>query len=242
MLIAVASNSRALWYMTRGFGLVDLVLLTATLVMGITQVARFARPGLPRFVIAGLHKNISLLAVVFLAIHVLTAVADPFAPIGLAAIIFPFASPYRPLWLGLGALATDALVALVVTSLLRERLGYRTWKAIHWAAYACWPLAVVHGLGTGTDTKLGWVQFVYVVCTLAVLAALAWRLTTKWSPLPGNRRLGAATGALVLTVAVTAWTLQGPLRPGWARRSGTPPSLLGSTNPGTTSHGSAGGR
>lgn len=230
MLMAVASNSRALWYMTRGFGLVDLVLLTVAVVIGVSQVARFARPGLPRFVVAGLHKNVSLLAVVFLIIHVLTAVADPFAPIGLVAILVPFATSYRPLWVGLGALATDALIALVVTSLLRERLGYRTWKAMHWTAYACWPLAVVHGLGTGSDTRLGWVQFVYVVCAASVLVAVGWRLTTRWSPLPYTHRLGAAAAAMVLTVAVTAWTLQGPLRPGWARRAGTPPALLGTSN------------
>jgi sulfoxide reductase heme-binding subunit YedZ len=220
--------------MTRGFGLVDMVLLTATVIMGITQVVRFARPGLPRFVVAGLHKNVALLAVVFLLVHVLTAVADPFAPIGLAGVILPFASSYRPLWLGLGALATDALLALAVTSLIRERLGYRVWKAIHWTAYACWPLAVVHGLGTGTDTKLGWVQFVYVVCTLCVLLALGWRLMTKWSSLPSTRRLGAAAGAVALTVVVTAWTLEGPLRPGWARRAGTPRSLLGTSTATTT--------
>ena len=90
------------------------------------------------FLIAALHKNISLLVVVFLAVHIVTAVADNFVPIGWLDVVVPFHSPYRPVWLGLGAIAFDLLAALVVTSLLRNRLGYRAWRAIHWTSYACW--------------------------------------------------------------------------------------------------------
>src|SRR5579862_3085896 len=121
---------------------------------------------------AALHKNVSLLAVVFLGIHIATTVVDGFAPIGWADAVLPFHSPYRPLWLGLGALATDLLLAVVVTSLLRGRIGYRAWKAVHWAAYACWPVAVLHGMGTGTDTRLGFVLLLYFACLAAVLLAV----------------------------------------------------------------------
>jgi sulfoxide reductase heme-binding subunit YedZ len=213
--------------MTRGFGFVALLLLTASVVLGITQFTRYARPGTPRFVVAGLHRNVSLLAVVFLAVHVSTAVADPFAPIGVIDIFVPFAGRYRPLWLGLGAVATDLLIALVVSSLARQRIGYSAWRIIHWAAYACWPIALVHGLGTGSDGRSGWVQVLYVVCVLSVLAAIAWRLQSRWSTVGYRTRLTAGVSALLITVAVAAWTIQGPMRPGWARRAGTPPALLG---------------
>ena len=107
---------------------------------------------------------------------------DGFAPIGWLDAVVPFHSPYRPLWLGLGAVATDLLIALVVTSLLRGRIGYRAWRAVHWTAYACWPVALVHGLGTGTDTKLGWVLVLYLGSLLAVVAAVWWRLAEAWRP------------------------------------------------------------
>lgn len=229
---AVGTNSQALWYMTRGFGLLDLVLLTATMVMGLTQVVRYARPGWPRFVIAALHKNISILAVVFLAVHVVTAVLDTFAPISIASVFIPFAGQYRPLWLGLGALALDLLVALVVTSLLRDRIRHRTWRLVHWAAYLCWPVAVVHGLGTGTDTKLGWVLAINAACVFAGIAAIWWRVAERWrdapdrTPAGATKRFAAIGGTLVIPLAVGVWTLQGPLHPGWARRAGTPAALL----------------
>jgi hypothetical protein len=132
------------------------------------------------------------------------------------------------LWLGLGAIALDVLAALLVTSLLRERLGYRAWRAVHWAAYACWPLAVVHGLGTGSDTKLGWVLFINAVCVGTVLAALWWRLARGWSVANAPRRGAAMLLSIALPVAVVAWAATGPLRPGWARRAGTPAALIAS--------------
>jgi hypothetical protein len=232
MLVAAATvtgNSRALWYLTRGFGLVALVLLTITLVLGLTQAVRFARPGWPRFVVSGLHKNASLLALVVLVVHIVTSVLDTYAPIRLVDVFVPFGSRYRPLWLGLGALSLDLMVALLVTSLLRDRLGHRAWRTVHWAAYACWPLAVVHGIGTGSDTKLNWVLMVNAVCTAAVIAALWWRLVRGWSIANSTRRGAAVLASIALPVAVIAWTATGPLRPGWARRAGTPAALIAST-------------
>ncbi len=227
MLVA-GINSRALWYMTRGFGLVALILLTLTMVLGLTHAVRFTRPGLPRFVLSGLHKNVSLLAVAVLAVHITTAVLDSYAPVHLADVLIPFISAYRPFWLGLGAIAVDLLIALIVTSLLRQRLGHRAWRAVHWAAYACWPVAVVHGLGTGSDIKLGAVLLLNVVCIGSVLAALWWRLAAGWSSTTTKRRGPALLASIVLPIALAVWTVSGPLRPGWAKRAGTPTAQLGS--------------
>jgi hypothetical protein len=222
----ITTNSRALWYLTRGFGLVALILLTVTMVLGLTQAVRFARPGWPRFVVSALHKNASLVALVLLVIHIVTSVLDTYAPIRVVDVFIPFVSRYRPLWLGLGALSLDLLVAVIVTSLLRERLGHRAWRTVHWAAFACWPLAVVHGLGTGSDTKLGWVLLINAVCVAAVLAALWWRLAQGWSVANASRRGAAVLASIALPLAVVVWAATGPLRPGWARRAGTPTALI----------------
>jgi sulfoxide reductase heme-binding subunit YedZ len=229
MLAILSYNSKALWYLTRGFGLVALILLTVSVVLGITKAVRYVRPGLPRFVVSGLHRNASLLAVVVLAVHVATAVMDSYAPIRVVDLFIPFVSRYRPIWTGLGALALDLLAALVVTSLLRERLGYRAWRAVHWAAYACWPVAVIHGLGAGTDSRLGWAQVLYLACAALVVAAIWWRLAKGTTVDSAATRGGAAVASVILPLAVAIWAVNGPLRPGWAKRSGTPAALLGSS-------------
>jgi DMSO/TMAO reductase YedYZ heme-binding membrane subunit len=170
------AGSRALWYLTRGSGAVTLLLLTGTVVLGIANTARWASPDWPRFVTERLHRNLSLLVLVFLALHVATTVVDGYAPIRWLDAVLPFRSAYRPLWLGLGAVAFDLLLALLVTSLLRARIGHGAWRAVHWLAYACWPVAFAHGLGTGSDPGHAWMLAVEVVAAAAVLAAGWWRL------------------------------------------------------------------
>jgi sulfoxide reductase heme-binding subunit YedZ len=182
------------WYLTRGSGAVALVLLTLAVVIGVVSVGRVHSERWPRFVIEGLHRSSSLLAVVFVAIHVGTAVLDSFVPISLLDAFVPFTGSYRPIWLGLGAVASDMLLALIVTSLLRRRLGHRRWRSVHWLAYAAWPIALVHTLGTGSDVPLLWLQLVWGICTGAVVAAVLARIMIGWPTalLPAAER-GAGT-------------------------------------------------
>ncbi len=223
-MIAAAGPS-PLWYLTRGSGVVVLILLTASVILGMLQVLRWAPRRSPRFMIVGLHRAISLLVLIFLAAHVGAAVLDPFAPIRLVDAVLPFTGSYRPLWLGLGAVALDLLVALTVTSVLRRRLGLATWRAVHRLAYACWPIALVHGLGTGSDARTLWMLVLSIGCVATVLLALAWRLADGWPASAGVR--GTAIGtAVAVTAAGALWFVQGPLAEGWARRAGTPTKLL----------------
>jgi len=219
-------HGKALWYLTRGTGLVTLVLLTASVVLGVLQVGRWATPRWPRFITAGLHKNVSLLVTAFLVVHIVTSIVDSFAPIGWLDTIVPFASPYRPIWLGLGAVAVDLLIAITITSLLRQRLGYRAWQAVHLFSYACWPVAFVHGLGTGTDTKIGWVIGLNLACLAAILGAVWWRLINGWQPT--RTRTAAAFAGTVVPLIILGWLFGGPLQPGWAARAGTPATLRAS--------------
>jgi len=174
-VVASSFAKDADWYLMRASGAVTLVLLTAVFVLGIATFRRWRPADLPRFVTTNLHRSLALLAVAFLAVHIVTVVLDPYVPIRVVDAVVPFVSSYRPLWLGLGALAFDLLLALVVTSLLRTRIGLRTWRVVHWAAYALWPTALVHALGTGTDALRPWFLATVVACVLAVAAAVAWR-------------------------------------------------------------------
>jgi methionine sulfoxide reductase heme-binding subunit len=178
--------SAAMWYLARGTGVVTLLLLTLTLVLGITSRARRPFLGLARFGVASLHRAVSLFAVVLLSVHVMALLVDPYAQLHLVNLIVPFTSTYRPLWMGLGALSLDLMVVLVVTSLLRDRIGHRTWRAIHWAAYALWPTALLHSLGSGTDSGTTWLRAIALGCLSLVGMALAWRWT--FAPAPATAR------------------------------------------------------
>jgi predicted ferric reductase len=178
-----------LWYTTRGAGAVSLVLLSAVVVLGVLSSLRFQTESWPRFLTTGLHRNVALMTVVFLALHIVTAVVDPFTHLGWLPAVIPFSAYYRTLWLGLGTVAFDLLLAVVVTSLLRGYIGHSFWRAIHWLAYGSWPIAVVHGFGTGTDAWSAWLFALTAACVAAVALAVGYRIRTG-SPDPlGTARI-----------------------------------------------------
>ena len=169
-------NNSLLWYTTRAAGVVSLILLSAVMVLGILARKRVTTRSWPAFLSAALHRNLTLVTLVFLALHVITAVVDPFTHLGPGAALVPFSSSYRTVWLGLGAVAVELLLAVAATSALRAHVGPRIWRTAHWLAYGCWPVAVLHGLGTGTDTRSLWSLGVTGTCALAVATAIATRL------------------------------------------------------------------
>ena len=229
MILAATTGPSALWFLTRGTGAVALILLTLSVAIGVANVRRVHTDYVPRFALQAVHRDVSLLAVAFVVVHVATSVLDSFAPIHLIDIVVPFGSVYRPLWLGLGAVAFDLLIAIALTSLLRQRLGYSAWRATHWLAYVSWPVALLHGLGTGSDTKTTWMLTLAGVCVAVMVVAVVARAAAGW---PGHR--GARVTAIALStigpLALLVWLPSGPLAPGWAKRAGTPSYLLASAS------------
>lgn len=229
MTLPIAGPS-AYWYMTRSTGAVALALLTVAVVLGVVDVRRWSTPRWPRFVVDTLHRNASLLALAFVGVHVLTSVLDSFAPISLVDAFIPFAGSYRPFWLGLGAVSFDLMLAVIVTSVLRRQIGHRTWRTVHWLSYASWPVALLHGFGTGSDVKSSWLLLLSIACLIAVLASVLVRIAAGW---PADLRLrGAALGGTAaFALGLALWLPSGPLGHEWARRAGTPATLLGHKSP-----------
>ena len=239
LVATVGHGSSALWYLTRATGLVSLILLTATVVLGTVASVGWTTERWPRFLSQSVHRNLSLFCLALIGVHIVSTVGDGYVPIGLADAVIPFRSIYRPIWVGLGALAFDMLLAVAITSALRRRIGVAAWRGVHWLAYACWPIAVVHGLGAGSDTKLPGALLVFAACIGSVTAAAAWRLAVGRARSATWRLGGVLAGAAVLlTIAVFA--IAGPLRPGWSHRAGTSPALLAQLA-GSASGSSAGG-
>lgn len=219
LVTLAASGPSPLWYATRATGTVALVLLTATVGLGIAAAGRYAPRRIARFEVSALHRNLSLLTLSFLAVHITTAIADSYAHIGWPAAVIPLASAYRPVWVGLGAVALDLLLSVAVTSSFRHRLGRRRWKAVHWLAYGAWPVALFHAAGTGTDTRLSPQLLLYAACLATVLGAVWWRLARAGAAARRVRWWALGATALV-PVTLLAFLAAGPLRPGWAQRAG----------------------
>lgn len=174
------------WYLMRASGFVALALLTITVGLGVANVARLTRSTWARSVASLVHRNASLLAVLFVAIHVLTAISDRYVKVPALAILIPGLSHYDPFWVGLGAVSIDVLIAVVATSLIRTRLRPGVWRAVHWMAYLCWPAALVHALGSGSgsgaDTGRAWSTLIYLACGVSFALAAAGRMVLGRRP------------------------------------------------------------
>lgn len=169
-----------MWAVGRGSGVVALLLLTASLWLGIVTRSGRPLPGMPRFSVTLVHRNLSLLSVVFVVIHVVTLLADPYAKLTALDAVVPFLGTTKPFWLGLGTVAVDLLIAVMITSLLRRWIGRRVFAAVHWASYAMWPVALAHTVGDGTDGTAGWMLLLAAACVLIVVTAVLWRLSARF--------------------------------------------------------------
>jgi sulfoxide reductase heme-binding subunit YedZ len=190
------NSSTALWYASRATGVVSLLLLTAVMLLGLLVTRQGRLPGLPGFAVSGLHRNLSLLGVAFVAVHVLTAVTDGYVHIPLTAAVVPLSSSYERLWLGLGAVSFDLMLAVIVTSLLRRHLSRKAWRAVHLTAYLSWPVAWFHSVFSSGDLRHGLLLALAIACAVAVAGAVAWRLAAAAKDVPRAERVGLLMTAM----------------------------------------------
>ncbi|WP_179468886.1 ferric reductase-like transmembrane domain-containing protein [Mycolicibacterium vinylchloridicum] len=174
-------TSEALWALGRGSGITALGFLSLSLTLGVVTRSGRPLPALPRSAVAEVHRFAALAGTLLVAMHLGLLFADPYAQLRIIDFVLPFLGAYRPLWQGLGTLAFDLLIVVVVTSVLRQRLGLRVFRAVHWTSYALWPVALAHALGNGTDTGHLWFRIFAGCCGVAVAGALAWRLRAEFA-------------------------------------------------------------
>ena len=179
----------ALWYASRATGVVCLVLFSLVAILGIVVNRQGRLPGLPRFAVTGLHRNLSLLTVAFLGIHIVTAIADGYVHIPWFSTILPFTSGYERFWIGLGTVAVDLVAAVIITSLLRDQLKPAVWRAVHWLSYASYPVAVVHSMGASKDLRSGWLLALTMATVFGVVTAIGYRVNDAFTAVSRPRRV-----------------------------------------------------
>ena len=179
----------AFWYASRATGVISLILFSMVAILGILVNRQGRLPGLPRFAVTGLHRNLSLLTVAFLGTHIVTAIVDGYAQIPWLSTVVPFSSGYERFWIGLGTLAIDLFAALIVTSLLRDKIKPSIWRAVHWLAYVCYPVVVIHSLGAYKDLRSGWLLVLTLATVFAVIMAIGYRVLDAMSAIPRPSRV-----------------------------------------------------
>jgi DMSO/TMAO reductase YedYZ heme-binding membrane subunit len=175
-----------LWNVSRSLGLVALLLMGVVLALGAlhnTSLTRVVGQSLPRFVLVALHRNLALISVVFVLLHVITVLVTPYLPLRWYHLVVPFTASFNPWPVALGAISFDLLLAVVISSSLRKYLSKRAWLVVHWTTYVCFPVAVAHAVANASFRGgTWWTLIVPLVATALVVAALLYRRATRRRP------------------------------------------------------------
>lgn len=198
------ARTQLFWYVGRGSGIVAYLLLTAGIVLGIALSKHWTSPRWPRLVVHEAHRWINLTLYLFLVIHTLMMILDPYISFTLVDVLVPFASTYRTLWLSLGIIGAELALAIGASVLIRDWIGYRAWHILHGLSYPIFVAATLHSLGTGTDSRTPWAAFLYGGAVGIVLAATVWRISSSF-----RLRVVGLAAAATASVALGAGLLLG---------------------------------
>lgn len=170
------------WILARASGLTAYVLLTLSVLAGLVLRARPLGARLRAAAVTDTHRALAVLGLGFVALHGVTLVLDSTVRITPLALVVPGLTGYRPVATALGVLAAELMGLVYASFSLRRRIGARAWRRLHWATYAIFALATLHGLAAGTDSSRGWALSLYLGAIGAVAAATAWRFLAPLVP------------------------------------------------------------
>jgi DMSO/TMAO reductase YedYZ heme-binding membrane subunit len=192
-------------------GVFALIGLTAAVGVGLLASDRIAMTPSGRIVAQAVHRAVSFGAVGFLLIHIVTEIIAGRSQA--ADAVVPFLDHGRTLYLGLGTVASDLFLLILVTGILRARFATVrptwAWRSLHSVAYLAWVLGILHGLLAGRTAK-PYVDWSYGACVAAVGLALVVRLVAA-----GRVRETASTPV--------------PEAPPWLTAGGAAPWMPGAT-------------
>ncbi len=169
----------ASWDASRAAGFASYLLLWASVVTGVAIHMRFRAVGGPPTVLLEVHRVASVLALSFVAAHVLGLLVDPVVRFSVLDAVAPFTSGYRPLQVGMGAIAQWLLVAVLATTAAAARLPYAAWRRVHFLSFPCYALALVHGITSGTSTGDSLALALYTGTAAGVAAVLVVRVAGR---------------------------------------------------------------
>ncbi len=170
------------WYISRTAAVVAYLLLFASMCLGLTMRAQGLGKLLAKWRTFDLHQFTALLAMGFLAVHVFALLGDQYFSFGMKELLLPFASPYRPLWTTLGVLSLYAAVVVTFSFYVRQRIGMKAWRAIHYTSIAVFVGALIHGIKAGADITAPWMQGVYLATGMAAAGLFLWRFLVSQTP------------------------------------------------------------
>lgn len=165
------------WYLSRGAAFVAYLLMWLSVVFGLMITNKLGRKWPGGLATVDLHQFASLLGLAFAAFHGLILLGDQYIGYSLAQILVPFASSdYRPVWVGLGQIGLYVAALVTLSFYVRQAIGHRVWRALHYSTFAAYVMVTLHGLMSGADSSNLAVRLMYALTAASVVALTAYRI------------------------------------------------------------------
>jgi methionine sulfoxide reductase heme-binding subunit len=179
-------GDKTAWFLTRSTGLIAYLFLTASTAWGILLSTKLVKEQIPPPVALELHNTLSWLALAFTAIHAFLLLYDTYFTYSLAHLLIPFIGPYKPLWVGLGTVALYLMLLINLSFYLRKKIGQQKWRLLHYAAFAIFIFATLHGFMAGTDSGATGMRLLYGLSGGLILFLVNYRLLSRPAPRPAR--------------------------------------------------------
>ncbi len=176
----MGTDPKAYWYLSRGSAFVALGLLWISMLLGLLITDKMARswPGAPTAF--AIHEYVSLLGLVFAGFHALILLGDHYINYRISQILIPFGSlNYHPVWVGVGQIGFYAWALISATFYVRQQIGPKVWRFIHYASFFNFAVAMMHGLAAGTDHAAPWAQAIYWTMGASTLFLTVYRVAAS---------------------------------------------------------------
>lgn len=163
------------WIIARSAGFTAYLLLSASMLAGLTLKARILGKAVRPAAITDVHKTLAVAGLAALALHGVALVLDRTVEVTPLGLLVPGLVDYRTWWVGAGVVAGELMALVTASFWVRKRIGSKVWRRLHWASFAAFLLAAVHGLTAGSDSDRPWALALYATTLGAVAGATAWR-------------------------------------------------------------------
>ena len=188
-------SNHVFWYVSRAAGLTAYLVLFINMVLGLTVKTKMLDSLLARWRSFDLHQFTALLALGLLGLHVFSLLGDQYVGFDVPQLFIPFASSYRPLPIALGIIALYALVVVTATFYVRDRIGQKAWRSIHYASFVTFFVVLLHGFYSGTDSVDLWAKVMYFASGLVIAILTAWRFLEAGNSAPTKQGRRAPVSA-----------------------------------------------
>jgi DMSO/TMAO reductase YedYZ heme-binding membrane subunit len=168
-----------MWYVTRAAATSSYITLALLVILGLIRSMTRLNGGRIAWWLDESHQFLALLTAILMGIHLISLMFDAKIPFSALNILLPFNEPYSEIPVAIGVFTMYGMVVVLASSWLRQRVGHKLWRLLHYLTFAVFAGVTLHGILAGSDSGQPWMIFIYVSASIVVALLTFLRVFTR---------------------------------------------------------------